>query len=62
MPDMNPCGVSGQVVRADKGCLWVQTQDGLLEIEEIQPEGRAKISATAFVQGYGDILGAILEN
>lgn len=53
-------GVPGQVARADRGCLWVQTGEGCLEIQELQPESRPRMSATAFVHGHADIVGDIL--
>jgi len=35
--------------------LFVDCQDGTLEILEIQPEGKPKMKASAFIQGYPDI-------
>src|SRR3989339_878878 len=40
--------------------LFVDCQDGTLEILEIQPEGKPKMKASAFIQGYPDIDRAMM--
>jgi methionyl-tRNA formyltransferase len=43
----------GSIVRADKGGLWVACGDGqVLELAEIQPDGKKRMAATAFLLGH----------
>lgn len=42
------------------GHLFVDCADGTLEILEIQPEGKKKMKASAFIAGYGDIDQAVM--
>lgn len=44
-------GSPGEVVRADKGGLWVMTGRGILSLEEVQLENRKKLSAAEFLKG-----------
>ena len=41
----------GEVVRAEKGALWVAAGDGLLSLEEVQLENRKKMAAAEFLKG-----------
>lgn len=54
-------GVCGQVVRADKTGIYVQTGEGCLRILQMQAEGGKRMSAADFVNGrkvcVGDIFG-----
>ena len=51
----------GQVVRADKTGIYVQTGEGCLRILQMQAEGGKRMSAADFVNGrkvcVGDIFG-----
>jgi methionyl-tRNA formyltransferase len=43
----------GEVVESDsKEKIWVKTKKGILNILELQPEGKRKMSAEEFVRGY----------
>ncbi len=42
----------GCIVRVGKESLSVQTADGLLELLEVQPEGKKRMSAASFLNGY----------
>jgi methionyl-tRNA formyltransferase len=43
----------GEVVESDsKEKIWVKTRKGILDILELQPEGKRKMSAQEFVRGY----------
>jgi len=43
----------GEVVESDnKEKIWAKTKEGILEITELQPEGKRKMSAEEFVRGY----------
>jgi methionyl-tRNA formyltransferase len=53
-------GRPGEVVKADRGGLWVQTGEGCLEILELQQESRPKMDARAFLHGQGEVLGLVL--
>ncbi len=50
----------GEIVIAHKDVLAVRTGDGLLKLTEVQPEGKKRMEADAFLRGYhpkeGDIL------
>lgn len=54
-------GPPGSVVSADEPSLVVGTGDGALELLEVQPESRSRISVPEFLKGYplkkGDRLG-----
>lgn len=51
----------GTVVKVTKSEMYVQTGDGVLIIEEVQPEGKKRMSTDAFLRGNqvsdGEILG-----
>lgn len=48
------------MVTLKEGRLFVDCTDGTLEILEIQPEGKRKMKASAFIAGYGDIGQAVM--
>ncbi|MFQ3672986.1 MAG: methionyl-tRNA formyltransferase, partial [Aggregatilineales bacterium] len=43
-----------------EGALCVGTGDGLLELVELQLEGRKRIPAEDFIRGHPQIVGALL--
>jgi methionyl-tRNA formyltransferase len=49
----------GSVVLVE-GSLCVGTAEGLLQLEEVQLEGKKRLSAADFVRGYPQIVGADL--
>lgn len=58
--DPDQTGEAGKVLRADKTGLYVQTGCGVLCIEELQLEGKKRMTADAFLRGYSlkqDVLG-----
>ena len=44
--------VPGTVVGVTKQALLVQTGDGVLALEELQPEGKKRMPVDAFLRGY----------
>ena len=42
----------GTVVRTGRDGIWVQAGDGLLVIRELQPEGKKRMAADAYLRGY----------
>ncbi len=42
---------AGEVVRADRGGLWIATGRGILSLEEVQLENRKRLSAGEFLKG-----------
>ena len=56
---VGPTATPGEVVLSD-GRLSVGTGDGLLEISQLQLEGRQVTTATDFMRGYPEINGVIL--
>ena len=54
-------GVAGKILSADKNGICVQTGKGVLVIEELQLEGKKRMTADAFLRGYTirqEVLGA----
>jgi methionyl-tRNA formyltransferase len=47
----------GCVCRIDKDAFYVSTKEGFLKVCSVQPEGKAKMTVLAFVNGYGLTLG-----
>ncbi len=45
-------GVCGQVVYTDKSHLYVKCGKGTLSLTELQPEGKKRMEADAFLRGY----------
>lgn len=45
-------GACGEVVHSDKDSLHVKTGRGILAIEILQPEGKKRMDAAAFLRGY----------
>ena len=41
----------GEVVRVDKGDLWVVTGAGILSLEEVQLENRKRLTGAEFLKG-----------
>lgn len=46
-------GLPGEVVRADRGGLWVATGQEILSLEEVQLENRKRLVAAEFLKGAG---------
>lgn len=57
-----PRGAPGEVVRADRGGIWIACGDGAIELISAQPEGRRALSPLELVNGRalrpGERLGA----
>ena len=53
--------IPGSVVRVDKHALWVATADGALQLLEVQPENKARMTTASFLAGNtlepGECLG-----
>lgn len=54
-------GEVGQIVKADKNGLYLQTVNGLLNLLIVQKEGKNKMDYKSFVNGNKDILNKILK-
>ena len=52
--------VSPGLVTTKNSRLFVDCSDGTIEILELQPEGKPRMSADAFLLGYSDVNGAML--
>ena len=59
-PEAEPC--PGQIVRADKACLAVCTGKGILQIKELQLEGKKRMDAVAFLRGCPIKAGDVWEH
>jgi len=53
-------GAPGEVVRADRGGLWIATGAGALALQEVQLENRKRVSAAEFLNGARIEKGALL--
>ncbi len=53
---------AGTIVGRGKGRLFVQTGKGLLELLEVQPEGKKRMDTAAFCNGYAISDGTVLKN
>ncbi len=53
-------GVPGRILSVGKDELIVQTGDGCLGLLEVQPEGRKRMNADAYIRGYHPQAGALL--
>lgn len=51
----------GQVLKAEKDCIEVQTGNGILKILELQLEGKKRMDAAAFLRGFPVEPGTVLE-
>lgn len=50
--EIDEMAVPGTVVGVTKQALLVQTGDGVLALEELQPEGKKRMPVDAFLRGY----------
>ncbi len=53
-------GRAGLIVRVCKNSFFVETGSGLIEVLELQPENKRKMSAVDFIQGYKPLVGEVL--
>lgn len=44
-----PCGT---LVSVNDGMLWIMTGDGILQVTEVQPEGKRRMTSEEFLRGY----------
>ncbi len=54
-------GVCGEVVYKDKDTILVKTGNGCLSLLELQPQGKKRMAADAFLRGYPVEMHAIFE-
>ena len=54
-------GQVGEIVKADKKGLYIQTINGLLSLKEVQPEGKKRMDYLSFENGHPNLLGEILK-
>ena len=54
-------GQVGEIVKADKGGLYLQTVNGLLSLLIIQKEGKNKMDYKSFINGNRDLVGKVLK-
>ncbi|MDD6035188.1 MAG: methionyl-tRNA formyltransferase [Lachnospiraceae bacterium] len=47
--DACPCGT---LVSVKDGMLWIMTGDGILQVKELQPEGKRRMTTEEFLRGY----------
>ena len=52
--------VPGTVAAATKRALWIACGDGLLRLDEVQPENKPRMSTASFLAGYKLEAGAVL--
>lgn len=54
-------GEVGEIVKADKGGLYLQTKNGLLALLDLQKEGKNRMDYKSFINGNQNILGQRLK-
>ena len=54
-------GQVGEIVKADKNGLYLQTKNGLLSLLIVQKEGKNKMDYKSFINGNKDLIGKILK-
>lgn len=54
-------GQIGEIVKADKNGLYIQTSNGLLSLLVVQKEGKKKMDYKSFLNGNQGLLGKILK-
>lgn len=54
-------GNPGTFYRDPQGDLYINGRDGLLQVLQVKPEGKAEMSAEAWVRGRGEVSGCRLE-
>lgn len=53
-------GKVGEIIKADKGGLFVQCNNGVLSLLELQKEGKNRMDYKSFINGNQNLLGQIL--
>lgn len=51
-----PCGT---LVSTKDGMLWIMTGDGVLQVQELQPEGKRRMTTEEFLRGYPLLPGMV---
>lgn len=51
-----PCGT---LVSVKDGMLWIMTGNGILRVQELQPEGKRRMTAEEFLRGYPLVPGLV---
>ena len=54
-------GQVGEIVRADKGGLYLQLKNGIINLLEVQKEGKKRMDYKSFINGNQNLLGKILK-
>ena len=54
-------GQVGEIVKADKGGLYLQTINGILNLLIVQKEGKNKMDYKSFINGNRDLVGKVLK-
>jgi methionyl-tRNA formyltransferase len=47
----------GEILRADKTCLWIQTGERVLSLQRVQPAGKRVMDIAEFLRGYAPRVG-----
>lgn len=54
-------GEVGEIVKADKKGLYLQTKNGLLALVDVQLEGKKRMDYMSFINGHPDLLHELLQ-
>ena len=54
-----PCGT---LVSVKDGMLWIMTGDGILQVKELQPEGKRRMTTEEYLRGYPLVPGMVFGN
>lgn len=53
-------GKNGEIIHVDKEHIYIQTGKDILKLNEVQPEGKRRMSCGEFLRGYAQSTGTIL--
>ncbi len=54
-----PCGT---LVSVKDGMFWIMTGDGILQVKELQPEGKRRMTTEEYLRGYPLVPGMVFGN
>lgn len=56
-PSFSEVGLPGTIIKVDEAGFWVQTGQGCLAVQEVQPAGKKRMSGKQFLNGLNQGVG-----
>lgn len=53
-------GKNGEIIHVDKEHMYIQTGEGILVLNEVQPEGKKRMTCSEYLRGYAQSVGTVL--